>query len=59
MFFKNSCLGSAERFKKSSSSWNTVDSRPCSQQSHNCVSIEQDIHDRNSQVRLSLKFCYP
>lgn len=54
MFFKNSCLGSAERFKKSSSSWNTVDSRPCSQQSHNCVSIEQDIHDRNSQVRLSL-----
>ncbi|CAH3146526.1 unnamed protein product [Pocillopora meandrina] len=39
----------AERFKKSSSSWNTVDSRPCSQQSHNCVSIEQDIHDRNSQ----------
>lgn len=41
--------GSAERFKRSSSLGSRVESRPCSQHSHNCVYLEQDVHNQSSQ----------
>lgn len=41
--------GSAERAESRRNSRNTVHSRPCSQQSHSCVTINQDTHNQNSQ----------